>query len=106
MSVTTKPVPGPRLSPLGRALRAAGRLGFALIGALAGHAAVLAQQPSSQLEPVDVIGVSPLPGQEVDRSKLPYATQRPVLDLNDAQGMVNWLTAHGDRFDYRLETGV
>ena len=38
--------------------------------------------------------------------QLPYATQRPVLDLNDAQGVVNWLTAHAARFDYRLETVV
>nr|MDP2191145.1 molybdopterin-guanine dinucleotide biosynthesis protein B [Rhodoferax sp.] len=36
--------------------------------------------------------------------QLPHATQRPVLDLNDAEAVVNWLTANEARFDYRLET--
>ena len=36
--------------------------------------------------------------------QLPHATQRPVLDLNDADAVVNWLTANEDRFEYRLET--
>ena len=36
--------------------------------------------------------------------QLPHATQRPVLDLNDAEAMVNWLTANEARFDYRPET--
>ena len=35
--------------------------------------------------------------------QLPHATQRPVLDLNDADAIANWLTANQDRFDYRLE---
>ena len=36
--------------------------------------------------------------------QLPHATQRPVLDLNDADAVVNWLTANEARFDYRPET--
>jgi molybdopterin-guanine dinucleotide biosynthesis protein B len=36
--------------------------------------------------------------------QLPHATLRPVLDLNDAGAMVDWLTANDARFDYHLET--
>ncbi|MDO9198264.1 molybdopterin-guanine dinucleotide biosynthesis protein B [Rhodoferax sp.] len=36
--------------------------------------------------------------------QLPHATQRPVLDLNDADAVVNWLTANEARFEYCLET--
>ena len=35
--------------------------------------------------------------------KLPQATQLEVLDLNNPDSVVTWLTAHGDRFDYRPE---
>ena len=35
--------------------------------------------------------------------KLPQATQLEVLDLNNPDSVVTWLTAHGDRFDYRTE---
>lgn len=35
--------------------------------------------------------------------KLPRATQLEVLDLNNPDSVVTWLTAHGDRFDYRPE---
>jgi molybdopterin-guanine dinucleotide biosynthesis protein B len=37
-------------------------------------------------------------------NELPQATQLPVLDLNDADAIANWLTANEARFDYRLET--
>lgn len=36
--------------------------------------------------------------------QLPCATQRPVLDLNNAEAIANWLTANETRFDYRPET--
>ncbi|MES2877052.1 MAG: molybdopterin-guanine dinucleotide biosynthesis protein B [Pseudomonadota bacterium] len=36
--------------------------------------------------------------------QLPHATQRPVLDLNDADAVVNWLTVNEARFEYRPET--
>lgn len=36
--------------------------------------------------------------------QLPHATQRPVLDLNDAPAMASWLMANEARFDYRPET--
>ena len=32
-----------------------------------------------------------------------HATQRPVLDLNDAQAVADWLTANQARFDYCAE---
>ena len=35
--------------------------------------------------------------------QLLYATQRPVLDLNDAQAVADWLTANQARFDYCAE---
>ena len=35
--------------------------------------------------------------------QLPHATQRPVLDLNDAEAVANWLTTNEARFDYRQE---
>jgi molybdopterin-guanine dinucleotide biosynthesis protein B len=38
--------------------------------------------------------------------QLPDATQRPVLDLNDAEAVVDWLIASEARFDYRSETFV
>lgn len=34
---------------------------------------------------------------------LPEATQRPVLDLNDAHAMANWLVLNERRFDYSPE---
>ena len=35
--------------------------------------------------------------------QLPQATGLDVLDLNDPVSVVSWLTAHGNRFDYRPE---
>lgn len=35
-----------------------------------------------------------------DASRLPEATQRPVLDLNDHDAVAQWLVDHGHRFDY------
>lgn len=34
---------------------------------------------------------------------LPQPTLRPVLDLNDAQAIADWLEGQGDRFDYHAE---
>src|SRR5450830_861891 len=34
---------------------------------------------------------------------LPHATLRPVLDLNDAEALADWLVANQDRFNYCLE---
>ena len=34
---------------------------------------------------------------------LPQATLRPVLDLNDADAVAQWLVENGDRFDYDPE---
>jgi len=35
--------------------------------------------------------------------RLPQATLRPVLDLNDADAVAQWLVDNGDRFDYDAE---
>lgn len=35
--------------------------------------------------------------------RLPQPTLRPVLDLNDAQRIADWLVENGERFDYRAE---
>jgi molybdopterin-guanine dinucleotide biosynthesis protein B len=35
--------------------------------------------------------------------QLPHATQLDVLDLNNPDSVVTWLTVNGDRFDYRPE---
>ncbi len=35
--------------------------------------------------------------------QLPVATQRPVLDLNQPEAVVDWMMANADRFDYRAE---
>ncbi len=36
-------------------------------------------------------------------AQLPAATLRPVLDLNDASAVAQWLLANQDRFDYHPE---
>lgn len=85
---------GPQLSPLARALRATGRLGLALMGATAWHTGVLAQPQPQALDRVEVIGVTPLPGQEIDRAKLPYATQlirRARIDEAQSVTQVDYL---------------
>jgi molybdopterin-guanine dinucleotide biosynthesis protein B len=35
--------------------------------------------------------------------RLPEATLRPVLDLNDTEAVAGWLVDNGDRFDYVAE---
>jgi molybdopterin-guanine dinucleotide biosynthesis protein B len=35
--------------------------------------------------------------------RLPVPTRRPVLDLNDAVALADWLLAQGERFDYQPE---
>lgn len=35
--------------------------------------------------------------------QMPEPTQRPVLDLNDAQALAGWLFDNGERFDYKPE---
>ena len=38
-----------------------------------------------------------------DPARLPVPTQRPVLDINDAEAVAQWLVDQGDRFDYDPE---
>lgn len=38
--------------------------------------------------------------------QLPEPTQRPVLDLNNPQDVVDWILANASRFDYRAEAFV
>lgn len=80
------------LSPLTRTLRRLGVLGLPLIVAptLASAQIVAAQE----LERVEVIGVSPLPGQGIDRNILPYSTQvlkRDAIDAAQAANQVDYL---------------
>jgi len=35
--------------------------------------------------------------------RLPMETLRPVLDINDADALAEWLVANGDRFEYAFE---
>ncbi|HEU4459813.1 MAG TPA: TonB-dependent receptor [Methylibium sp.] len=61
--------------------------GFAGHGDAAAQAAANTAAGATQLDRVEVIGVSPLPGQGIDRDLLPYSTQ--VIrrgQLDDAQG--------------------
>jgi len=36
--------------------------------------------------------------------QLPHQTLRPVLDLNNAEALADWLVANQDRFNYSLES--
>ena len=36
-------------------------------------------------------------------AQLPQATGLPVLDLDDAQAVADWLVHHGERFDYSFD---
>lgn len=80
------------LSPLTRTLRRLGVLGLPLIVApTLASAQVVAPQ---ELERVEVIGVSPLPGQGIDRNILPYSTQvlkRDAIDGAQAANQVDYL---------------
>ena len=73
-------------SPITRALAALGWLGLPLI-AVPGTAA--AQAAAAQLDRVEIIGVSPLPGQGIDRNILPYSTQVLKRDAIDSAQTVN-----------------
>lgn len=76
---------GPMPTPLARTLCALGWLGLPLAGA----AGLAAAQTSTELNRVEVIGVSPLPGQGIDRNVLPYATQVFKRDDVDAAQAAN-----------------
>ena len=43
------------------------------------------------------------PSPPTRRTRLPQATLRPVLDLNDPDAVAQWLVDNGDRFDYDPE---
>lgn len=77
----------PALSPLAHAFGKAGWLLLPLAGL---HGAVAAQTVAATvLEPVEVIGTSPLPGQGIDRNLLPYSTQLLRRDRIDGAQAVN-----------------
>jgi molybdopterin-guanine dinucleotide biosynthesis protein B len=42
-------------------------------------------------------------GVVTDQAALPQETLRPVLDLNDPEGVAAWLADNADRFDYNPE---
>ncbi len=79
---------GCALSPLARALHTLGMLGLPLIMA-PGIAGAQAAGATGQLERVEIIGVSPLPGQGIDRNLLPYSTQVLKRDAIDSAQTVN-----------------
>lgn len=91
---------GQRLSPnlhgIARVARALGMGGLAL-PVLAAHGLAFGQSapaPDAVLERVEVIGVSPLPGQGIDRNLLPYSTQvirRSSIDDAQANNQVDYL---------------
>ncbi|OYU41693.1 MAG: molybdopterin-guanine dinucleotide biosynthesis protein MobB, partial [Burkholderiales bacterium PBB4] len=56
------------------------------------------QKPARYVEDDFVVAIATdSPGQ------LPQATQLPVLDLNDPDAVVEWLTTHAHRFEYKEE---
>jgi outer membrane receptor protein involved in Fe transport len=85
----------PALWPLARALHALGWLGLPLIAlaplAHAQDSTVAQAGTSTRLDRVEVIGISPLPGQGVDRNVLPYATQLIKRERIDAAQAANQL---------------
>ena len=83
-------------SRLGRVLGAATPIGLALMMASEPAVAQAAPEttPAQQLERVEIIGVSPLPGQGVDRNLLPYSTQvlkRDAIDQAQAANQIDFL---------------
>jgi molybdopterin-guanine dinucleotide biosynthesis adapter protein len=53
------------------------------------------EQPTRYMEDSMVVAIA-----TDSPAQLPHATQRPVLDLNDAPALAQWLMAHADRFEY------
>jgi outer membrane receptor for Fe3+-dicitrate len=83
----------PRLSLLAGLLRTIRRSGLALMTV---PVSVAAQRVQAEpvLQTVEVIGVSPLPGQGVDRNILPYATQtirRARIDEAQADNLIDFM---------------
>src|SRR5512133_2131520 len=57
-----------------------------------------ARQPARYMDDDFIVAIATdSPGQ------LPHPTLRPVLDLNDAEALADWLVANQDRFNYCLE---
>lgn len=81
-ALATGPCRHPALSPLAQALGKAGLL----LPLLAAPALGWAQ---TELDRVEIIGVSPLPGQGIDRNVLPYSTQLIKRDAIDGAQAVN-----------------
>ena len=76
-------------SRLVRALGAATPFGLALMMTPELATAQATAESAQQLERVEVIGVSPLPGQGIDRNLLPYSTQVLKRDAIDGAQAVN-----------------
>ena len=62
---------------------------LALAGPAVAQPAGTDAAPTAELEPVVVIGTSPLPGQGIDRDRLPYGTQVIRRERIDAQKSLN-----------------
>jgi outer membrane receptor protein involved in Fe transport len=84
------PSPCPAPSRLARSLDAVGLLSLSIIIApgLAAAQSTTSGAEAQKLERVEIIGVSPLPGQGIDRELLPYSTQVLRRDrIDDAQAV-------------------
>ncbi len=67
---------------------------LALAGPAVAQPAGTDAAPTAELEPVVVIGTSPLPGQGIDRDRLPYGTQvirRERIDASKSLNLVDYL---------------
>jgi molybdopterin-guanine dinucleotide biosynthesis protein B len=59
-----------------------------------------AARPAHYLEDKFVIGIATNAPQ-----RLPRPTHLPILDLDDADGIVDWLLLHAQRFEYKIKHG-
>ena len=57
-----------------------------------------AARPARYLEDAFVVGIA-----TDDPARLPRPTGLPIFDLDDADGIGDWLLRHAERFDYKVD---
>ena len=57
-----------------------------------------AARPARYIEDAFIVGIA-----TDDPAGLPRPTGLPIFDLDDVDGIGDWLLRHGDRFDYKVE---
>ena len=57
-----------------------------------------AARPARYLEDAFVVGIA-----TDDPARLPQPTGLPIFDLDDADGIGDWLLRHAERFDYKVD---